>query len=249
MPTLARSLQTLRWQVDTAWPQRSKTSDGWIGDTAHQTRRSDHNPDSAGIVHAIDITHDPAHGCDVDQLLASILASRDARLKYAIRTRRIIAGPLGPQPWVSRPYTGTNPHTKHLHVSSRPGSWATDGRPWVLPATPLSLATVTKDWGPSVQLGTVIKPGGYLRSAVGDRLILQGDGNLVLYDHAGKARWSTDPARGDELRVQADGNLVLYRGGQAVWQSDTDGPTRGGQLTLQADGRAVLYLDQARWAI
>jgi hypothetical protein len=62
MPRLARSLETLRHQVDQLAPNRDKDSDGWIGDTSHQARKSEHNPDANGVVRALDITNDPAPG-------------------------------------------------------------------------------------------------------------------------------------------------------------------------------------------
>lgn len=54
---------TLRDQVNKKWPNRDKSSDGWIGDAAHAANEgwgtngkgSYHNPDPNGIVHAIDI--------------------------------------------------------------------------------------------------------------------------------------------------------------------------------------------------
>ena len=49
---LARALEQLRSQVNEKWPNRSKNSDGSIGDTSHAARPSDHNPDRAEIVHA-----------------------------------------------------------------------------------------------------------------------------------------------------------------------------------------------------
>lgn len=41
---IAESLQQLLDQVNQMAPGRSKASDGAIGDTSHQSRRSDHNP-------------------------------------------------------------------------------------------------------------------------------------------------------------------------------------------------------------
>ena len=41
---LAESLITLREQANTIFPNRSKASDGWIGNAEHATRASDHNP-------------------------------------------------------------------------------------------------------------------------------------------------------------------------------------------------------------
>ena len=45
--TLAPSLVHARAEVNAGWPGRDKTSDGWIGDTAHQSTGSDHNPGAA----------------------------------------------------------------------------------------------------------------------------------------------------------------------------------------------------------
>jgi len=55
----------------------------------------------------------------------------------------------------------------------------------------------------------------------GTRLIMQGDGNLVLYDPGNRAVWASGTdgwGGGSELVVQDDGNLVVYRSGSnAVW--------------------------------
>ena len=49
---------TLRNQVNKRWVRRDKRSDGWLGDAAHKARVSDHNEDSRGLVHALDIDAD-----------------------------------------------------------------------------------------------------------------------------------------------------------------------------------------------
>ena len=41
--------------------------------------------------------------------------SQDPRIKYLISNKRIASSKV--QPWVWRPYTGANAHTKHFHVS------------------------------------------------------------------------------------------------------------------------------------
>ena len=109
---IAPAAQSLLDQATALWPNRSRASDGTIGDTSHAARASDHNPDSRGIVHAADLTHDPAHGCD-----NNVNAERvkdDPRVKYVIWNRRIW-NPSISRTW--RPYTGTNPHDHHMHVS------------------------------------------------------------------------------------------------------------------------------------
>lgn len=118
---LAPSLRALFVEVDEVAPRRNRRSDGSIGDSAHQTRKSDHNPDrgSGGIVRAVDVTHDPDGGCDCNRLASAIRRRRDPRIAYVIFDRRIMAGERGPSPWVWRRYTGESPHTHHMHVSIR----------------------------------------------------------------------------------------------------------------------------------
>ena len=138
---IARSLLALRKQVDARAPRRSKASDGSIGDAAHATRNSDHNPwvrdGGMGVVTAIDITNDPSGGCDAEKLAAAIIGSRDRRVKYVIWNRRIASSTSvdGSPAWAWRPYGGSNPHNKHVHISVRPDKAAYDDeRAWQLAA-------------------------------------------------------------------------------------------------------------------
>lgn len=116
----AKSLDVLLKQVNAKWPDRSTKSDGTIGDTAHSARKSDHNPNDAGVVCARDITHDPAHGLDARKLAEALVASKDERIKYIISNGEICSGPGANHPaWKWRPYTGANAHRKHVHISVR----------------------------------------------------------------------------------------------------------------------------------
>src|SRR6187431_1563394 len=47
---LAKALEELRGEVNAKWPNRDKSSDGSVGDLSHQARKSDPNPNSAGVV-------------------------------------------------------------------------------------------------------------------------------------------------------------------------------------------------------
>ncbi|MFD6072821.1 hypothetical protein [Amycolatopsis lurida] len=129
---VAKSLEVLRGQLNRLAPRRSTVSDGSIGDAAHSSRTSDHNPTSAGQVCARDFTHDPAGGLDCHWLARVLVASGDSRIKYVIWDYRIWTPGVG---W--KAYSGVNPHTKHLHLSVKAGALGDDGRAWNLgPATP-----------------------------------------------------------------------------------------------------------------
>jgi hypothetical protein len=119
-PKLCKAGQQLRLQVDDSYLDRDRTSDGWIGDTRHSARPSDHNPDAAGIVRAIDIDRDLSYDSKPDLMpdLADqirLCAKRgDKRISYVIFNGKISSSKKG---WAWRPYSGINPHTKHCHVS------------------------------------------------------------------------------------------------------------------------------------
>lgn len=98
-------------------PKRNKKSDGWIGDAAHSARKSDHNPNAAGVVCALDITHNPDGGMDCHKLAEWLQKGKDPRIAYVIWNGQIMSGSRSERAWVARPYTGTNPHRTHLHVS------------------------------------------------------------------------------------------------------------------------------------
>jgi hypothetical protein len=140
-PKLVAGGVALRDQLNKRWPKRDKRSDGWIGDLAHQKRKSDHNPDSRGLVHALDIDHNMGAGearqGQVAQKLADELIAYarrgtpgSERLKYVIYNNQIASGTFKDRYWVWR--KGNYGHTQHIHVSfSNRGE--SDGRPFTLP--------------------------------------------------------------------------------------------------------------------
>lgn len=109
-PYLAPSLARARTSINSRWPGRDKSSDGWIGDAAHQSRTSDHNPDPPSmVVRALDIDKDGVH---VPTVLAAFLLHPEVR--YVIHGRRIFHVDARMKPVA---YTGSNPHTGHIHCS------------------------------------------------------------------------------------------------------------------------------------
>ena len=103
-------------------PSRKKASDGLLPSAAHikQSPTSDHNTG-----YAVDLTHDPESGVDCSDIFEKL--KEDKRVKYLIFNKKIWSkdkARLG-----NRPYTGSNPHTKHLHISINDGC-GDDTSPW-----------------------------------------------------------------------------------------------------------------------
>lgn len=124
-----KSLDVLLRQIDEAAPNRSKASDGSVGDPDHQARDSDHNPqdsedssdgnDPDDQVDARDFTHDPRNGADMHVVAEALRASRDPRILYVIFDGRIFSSyPTSTRKaWEWGTYSGENDHSKHMHVS------------------------------------------------------------------------------------------------------------------------------------
>jgi hypothetical protein len=120
-PRLSKAGVQLREQFDDAYPDRDRTSDGWIGDTRHGARKSDHNPDEQGWVRAIDIDRDLSGKAKpdlmpdlVDQVRQACKKGSEKRVAYIIFNGSICSPILR---WKWRKYTGANKHTHHVHFS------------------------------------------------------------------------------------------------------------------------------------
>ncbi|MGW2013597.1 hypothetical protein [Streptomyces sp. NPDC001927] len=79
-------------------------------------------------------------------------------------------------------------------------------------------------------------------------LTMQQNGNLVILDSNGRARWSSGTSgQGDRAVFQGDGNFtVLAADGRTVWSSRTDG-NPGAQMVLQADGNVTIQAADGRF--
>jgi len=120
-PRLSRAAIQLREQFDDSYPSRDRTSDGWIGDSRHASRPSDHNPDANGWVRAIDVDRDvsgrskPDLMPDIaDQIRLLCKSKREKRITYIIFDGRIASSKKA---WEWRTYEGSNKHNHHCHVS------------------------------------------------------------------------------------------------------------------------------------
>lgn len=178
--TLAPALATLRAEVNARWPNRSKAYDGTIGDTAHQARISEHNPDALGVVRAIDLD---INGVNVQQLLNAVI--RDDRVHYVIHNRLIYSRTNG---WKARNYTGASAHTRHVHISlrNRTSEKAT-------PATVAAAAADTSSWFTAIPKPTPA-PGVPSTGAAGTRVSLAGLINAARTDPAKQGQDTTNYA-------------------------------------------------------
>jgi hypothetical protein len=120
---LVPCLKELFAEFDRIAPNRDHASDGSIGDAAHQAEKSDHNPDSKGAVHAIDVDSDLKASFSMEDVIQYFVAecrknnpngTDRGRLKYFIYNRRIWSASTG---WKQENYTGSSAHTEHAHFS------------------------------------------------------------------------------------------------------------------------------------
>lgn len=119
-PKLSKAGIQLREQFDDCYPDRNRSSDGWIGDARHSATKSDHNPDKNGWVRAIDVTADlGALPSEMHLVVEELALSGDKRLSYIIFDGKIASRA---SLWRWRKYRGINPHTKHAHFSFRPSA-------------------------------------------------------------------------------------------------------------------------------
>ena len=117
----APSAKAFLSQATAAWPDRRRTSDGIVPSAAHtaSSPSSDHEPGAAGYCHAVDLSHDPASGCDCGRITEALRVSRDSRIKYVIFNRRMFSSyaTSSRAAWTWGAYSGSNPHDKHMHMS------------------------------------------------------------------------------------------------------------------------------------
>lgn len=124
---LNRALATFRAEVNAAYPNRDKTSDGTIGDAAHAGTDSDHNPDRDGTVDAWDMDVDLGvkdAAAAIERMKKKFEAHESSQ--YWIHDGRIASRDWG---WQRRRYYGTNPHDKHVHWNGR-DSHQRSTKPW-----------------------------------------------------------------------------------------------------------------------
>lgn len=219
---IAKSLEKLRNQINAAYPNRSKASDGVIGDAAHASSASDHNPNRAGVVCAMDVTHSPQTGFDAHALADRLRLYRHPNLKYIISNRRITGAFNG---WVWQAYGGSNPHSSHVHFSVGKGNdgqstppyddtndWAIGGAPAPSNGKPLSqiaAEVLAGSWGNGQERIDRLAAAGYdylaVQSAVNQKLGGGGaaprKSNAVIADEVLAGAWGNGDDRRQALQA------------------------------------------------
>jgi len=107
---LAPVLDQIRGEVLARFPGAT------VGTIGQRSTPTDHEPDASGDVNAIDIM--TGRGVNGDAIAAALVAraiAGDPGLRYVIWDRKIWSSTFG---WKPRPYTGPDPHSGHVHVSS-----------------------------------------------------------------------------------------------------------------------------------
>ena len=125
---LTKGIEHLRGQVNAAFPDRDRKSDGTVGDLAHQTGSSGHNPDLTGKAEYRDgdrLDEVRAWDMDADLRMPGVttqefvdhirgLPKLSTVLRYIIFNRKIYKASNG---WKPETYDGPSPHTEHVHFS------------------------------------------------------------------------------------------------------------------------------------
>lgn len=159
-PRPAKAITKLIAEVNALDPGRPKQSDGTLGDAAHATRDSDHNPwvkdGRVGVVTATDLTEDPKFKPKPlnNYIVERLCETKDSRVKYMIHEGKIwrsydkvVNGKLV-KAWTPSKYTGSNGHFAHLHVSvNEEKKYYDDARSWNLKRSekPSSNAAILAD--------------------------------------------------------------------------------------------------------
>jgi len=222
-PALTPGLKNLRAQVNAAFPQRDKKSDGTIGDKAHQASTSGHNPDDTPgskpewedadhvpDIRAWDMDSDlNAPPASAQQIVDHIrkLPNVSTVIRYMIYNRKIYQAKNG---WVAEPYTGASAHTEHIHFSGQRTEAADQNTTFDfrLEEIPVSLTADDKKWITDTVTSAVNKAVNALGANVGSE-VAQVPADLLAHAIGDKAVATRTVGDNERDFAKLRGTLVL----------------------------------------
>lgn len=160
MAVLTAGLRNLQRQLTEAFPERH-LPDGWLGDAAHRSRTSGHNPDDTPgskpawdgdpdktpEARALDVSADLGPGVRAQTVVDHIrrLPGLSSVIRYIIHDGWIYHVRMA---FGAERYDGENPHTHHIHFE---GAWSqgadnNDTFDFRLEMVPVSLTESDKNW-------------------------------------------------------------------------------------------------------
>ncbi|QHS58788.1 M57 family metalloprotease [Chitinophaga agri] len=171
-------------------------------------------------------------------------------LGHCIGLRHTNWQPSGESAAIHIPSTPSTDGSSIMNGGTCGASWA--GLSYYDKVALLSLYPVTLGGPNNLQPGQQLAQGELIRSEDGRFiLVLQGDGNLVLY-YYNVALWNSGTYGNPGITkaiMQGDGNLVLYDNNFVPYWSSGTSAYPGSYLVLQNDGNLVVYQGAtARWA-
>ncbi|AZQ40861.1 mannose-binding protein [Streptomyces cyaneochromogenes] len=115
-----------------------------------------------------------------------------------------------------------------------------ESKPRAKPA-PKPAATPKPNWSTETVYATSVLEVNQAWTTNRIRMVMQTDGNLVVYNEEGKPIWASMTFGQNHRAIfQQDGNLVIHNGeDQPIWASQTWGH-EGAQLVLRADAKVVI---------
>ncbi|MCZ4515756.1 hypothetical protein O3Q52_48155, partial [Streptomyces sp. ActVer] len=107
--------------------------------------------------------------------------------------------------------------------------------------TPKPKADPKPNWGTKTVYATSVLQAGQSWSTNRIRLVMQSDGNLVVYNEKNKPIWASMTFGPNHRAIfQEDGNLVVHNGDdRPIWASRSHGYANA-QLVLRADAKVVI---------
>jgi hypothetical protein len=133
---VVNSLSRLLQEITAKYDDRQETIDGTVASRGHDavSPTSDHTPKPAdadpGLVRAGDVTASTVIGMHLTEFLRQL---QDPRIKYVIHDRRMFSSYSNSRrdAWEWGEYTGSSPHTGHVHISVLESN-QDDGSEWGL---------------------------------------------------------------------------------------------------------------------